>query len=180
MPVLSQKIMDFYQVAQARDFTRNFQFRVTEILDRGTPIVTQDDLVYVTTATLPARTIANISVPYMGLTFNVPGAASYPGSDGYTITFRSDSEQVIRRVFENWSRITFDDLTSTGVYRLFATSRVVLDLLDQGFNTQRQYVLHGVYPASVGEISYDTTGNGDVLTFTATLAYQFWTRGIIL
>ena len=179
MPVQNQKILDFYQVAQERDFTRQFQFRVTSISDRGAPICTKDDLVYVTTANLPARTIANVPLPYMGLSFNIPGAAQYPGSEGYAITFRSDSEQIIRRVFENWSRSTFDDATSTGTYRIFATSRITLDLLDQGFNTIRQYVLHGVWPQNVGEMTFDTTNTGDVVTMQATVAYQFWTRGIV-
>lgn len=175
---LEQRIMNFYQVAQARDFTRSFQFRVHTILDRGAPVVTPDDLVYVTTAALPARAVTNVPVPYMGLSFNLPGAATYPGSEGYAITFRSDQQQVIRRVFENWQRSVFDDQTSTGSYRLFSTSRIVLDLLDQNFNVMRQYVLHGCWPQQVGELTYDTTNTGDVLTFQATLAYQFWTRGI--
>ena len=178
MPITEQKIMNFYQVAQARDFTRNFQFRVNQILDRGAPVVTPEDLLYVTAAQLPAREVNNITVPYMGLTFNVPGAATYPGSGGYTLTFRSDSEQIIRRVFENWQRSIFDDQTSAGTYKIFSTSRVVLDLLNQNFATSRQYVLHGVWPQSVGAMSYALDGDGSVLTFDVTIAYQFWTRGI--
>jgi len=178
MPV-TQTIKDFYSVAQARDFTRNFQFRVTSILDRGAEVLTPDDLVYVTTANLPARAVTNVPVPYMGLSFNVPGAANYPDAGGYAVTFRSDMEQVIRRVFENWQRSIFDDRTSTGAYRIFSTSRITLDLLDQNFNTMRQYILHGAWPQQVGEIAYEISGTGDVVSFTATLAYQFWTRGII-
>lgn len=179
MAVQNQKILDFYQVAQERDFTRQFQFRVTEISDRGSPLVTRDDLVYVTTANLPARTVNNIAVPFMGLQFNVPGAASYPGSDAYNITFRSDSEQIVRRIFENWSRSTFDDASSTGTYRIYSTSRIVLDLLDSSFNTTRQYVLHGCWPQNVGEMTFDTSNNGEIVTFQATICYQFWTRGIV-
>lgn len=175
----TQTIKDFFQVAQARDFTRNFQFRVTSVLDRGAEMLTADDLVYVTSASLPARSITNVTVPYMGLTFNVPGAANYEGSAGWNLTFRSDMEQVIRRVFENWQRGIFDDRTSTGAYRLFSTSRITLDLLDQNFNTMRQYVLHGVWPVTVGEIAYDLTGTGETVDFQATMAYQYWTRGII-
>tara|TARA_R110000751_G_scaffold76468_2_gene154271 strand:+ start:228 stop:767 length:540 start_codon:yes stop_codon:yes gene_type:complete len=178
MPV-TQTIKDFYQVAQTRDFTRNFQFRVTDVLDRGQSILTPDDLVYVTAAELPARAIANKTLPYMGLSFNIPGAASYPGSDGYQITFRSDMEQGIRRIFENWQRSIFDDRTSTGSYRIFSSSRIVLDLLDQNFNTMRQYILHGVWPQNVGNIAYDLTGDGDIVTFQTTIAFQYWTRGII-
>lgn len=180
MPVQNQRLMDFYQVAQQRDFTRQFQFRVTEIRDRGAPIVTQDDLLYVVSGTLPGRAINNVQVPYMGLQFNVPGAVQYPNSAGYNLTFRSDQEQVIRRIFENWQRSTFDDTSSTGAYRMFSSSRMTLDLLDSGFNTLRQYVLHGVYCQQVGEMSFNTTNAGEVVEFQATLAYQFWTRGITM
>ena len=173
-----QTIQDFYQVAQARDFTRNFQFRIASITDRGAELFTPEDLVYAQTGILPAREVNNVTVAYMGMTFNVPGAASYPGSAGYAITFRSDSEQVIRRIWENWQRLTFDDQTSTGTYRIFGTSKLTMNLLNQNMDVMRQYVLHGVWPQAVGEISYDMAGTGDVLTFQGTLAYQYWTRGI--
>ena len=179
MPVKNQKIMDFYQVAQQRDFTRQFQFRVSEIRVGGSPIFTQDDLVYLTTANLPARAINNVAVPYMGLQFNVPGAAQYPNSAGYAITFRSDQQSEIRRKVEDWQRITFDDQSSTGAYRVMSNSRLTMDLLDAGFNTIRQYVLHGVYCQQVGEMTFNTTDAGTVVELPCTLAYQFWTRGIV-
>lgn len=178
MPVQNQRIMDFYQVAQQRDFTRQFQFRVSEIRVNGAPLLTQDDLVYVTTATLPARAINNVQVPYMGLQFNVPGAAQYPNSAGYNVTFRSDQQGNLRRVMEDWQRVTFDDQTSTGAYRMLANSRLTMDLLDSGFNTIRQYVLHGIYCQQVGEMTFNTTDAGTVVELPVTLAYQFWTRGI--
>lgn len=180
MPVQNQRLMDFYQVAQQRDFTRQFQFRVTEIRDRGAPLVTQDDLVYITSANLPGRAVNNTTVPYMGLQFNVPGAVNYPNSAGYQITFRSDSQQIIRRIFEDWQRTTFDDFSSTGAYRMFSTSRITMDLLDAGFNTIRQYVLHGTYCQQVGEMTFNATDAGTVVELPVTIAYQFWTRGIVV
>ena len=177
MPV-TQTIRDFYQVAQARDFTRNFQFRVTSIMDRGNEVLDQDGLLYITAAELPAREISNKTVAFMGLSFNVPGAATYPGSAGYSITFRSDMEQQIRTIMEDWSRAIFDDRTSTGTYRIFANNKLTMDLLDQNYNTIRQYVLHGIWPQSVGALAYDLSGDGDIVTLGVTLCYQYWTRGI--
>ena len=101
MANIQQGIQDFYRVAQDRDFTRDFQFRVLDVSDRGSPVLTQDDLVYATAANLPGREIANIPTPYMGLQFNLPGTASYPDSGGYSLTFRSDSENQIRTIFQN-------------------------------------------------------------------------------
>lgn len=171
-----QDIQSFFQVAQDRDFARDFQFRVFDIANRGASIVNPDDLVYAQTAILPTRTIANQPVPFMGLSFNVPGAAQYDGSPSYAIQFRADGEHVIRTLFEDWSREIFDDKTSTGAYRMFADSTITLHLLNQQHKKQKVYKLIGVYPVTVGELTYDRAGTGAPITFTATIAYQYWER----
>ena len=176
---LQQKIQDFYRVAQERDFTRDFQFRVMDITDRGVSVVTQDDLVYAETGTLPARGVTTTAVPYMGLNFNLPGTAQYTGSEGYAIAFRADGEHILRTVFENWQKAIFDDETSTGQYRLFSNSTITLGLLNQDFNVTRTYELVGCWPVTVGELAYDMKGAGAPITFTATLAYQYWRRKIL-
>ena len=176
MANINQCIQDFYRVAQERDFTRDFQFRVVDIQDRGVSVCTQDDLVYAQTAQLPARAINNQTVPYMGLSFNVPGAATYTGSEGYAIQFRADGEHIIRTIFENCQNDTFDDETSTGTYRLYQNSSITLGLLNQDLDVTRTYQLVGVYPVTVGEIGFDTAGTGAPVNFTATLAYQYWRR----
>jgi hypothetical protein len=178
MPDLKQGIQDFFRVAQERDFTRNHHFRVIDITDRGASVVTQDDLVYCEAATLPSRAVSNIPVPYMGLNFNVPGTATYPGSEGYTLTFRADGDHIIRTIFEDWSLNTFDDQSSSGEYRLFRNSQITLGMLNQAGEVTRQYQLVGVWPVTVGELSFDMKGNGDPISFTATLAYQYWTRNL--
>lgn len=177
MPLENQRILDFYEVAQKRDFTRNFQLRVLDISDRGASVVTQDDLVYAQTAEVPARSIVNVPVPYMALDFNVPGAAKYPGSDAYNITFYADGENIIRSLFETWTQRVFDDETSTGEYRLHNNSIITLAQLDQKFEVQRLYKLYGCYPVQVGALQYSMVGNGEVVNFDATLAFQFWRRG---
>ena len=172
----NQSIQQFFQVAQDRDFARDFQFRVFDISNRGASIVSQNDLVFAQTAILPSRTIANQPVPFMGLSFNVPGAAQYDGSPSYAIQFRADGEHVIRTLFEDWSREVFEDKTSTGAYRMFANSTITLHLLNQQHQEQRIYRLIGVYPVTVGDLSYDRAGTGAPINFTATIAYQYWER----
>ena len=80
MPDVRQTISDFYRVAQERDFSRDFQFRVLNIQnDDGSVAITEDDLVYAKGGSIPGRTINVTDVPYMGLNFKVPGAATYSG-----------------------------------------------------------------------------------------------------
>ncbi len=171
-----QSIQKFYQTAQARDFTRDFQFRVNTITDRGAAVVTDEDLVYCTSASLPGRTISDVALPYMGIDFHLPGAAKYTGSGGWSLSFRADGDNILRSLFERWTQLIFDDATSAGTYRIYDNSTVVLDQLDQDFNIVRQYKLHGVWPLSVGDLGYTLTGNGDLVTLDISLAYQFWRR----
>jgi hypothetical protein len=114
----------------------------------------------------------------MGLQFKVPGAASYPASDAFRLTFYADSENLIRTVFERWSEITFDDATSTGNYKLFENSVVSLAQLNQKLEIINKYNLIGVFPVEVGALTYKTIGSGEAITFSATLAYQYWRKNL--
>lgn len=178
MATLNQGIQDFYRVAQQRDFSRDFQLRVMDITDHGTPQLSQDDLVYVRTAKLPGRSITPAPVPYMGLEFTVPGAAKYPGSAEYALEFYADEELVVRNTIYNWTVRTFSDDTSGGNYGISDASRMTLALLDMQDNVTQTFVLHGVYPVLVGEIQYDMTGDGKAVVLPVTIAYQFWRPGL--
>lgn len=186
MADVNQLIKNFYKVAQDREFARDYNFRVLSItapgaLDAaGQPLTFNEetDLVYVKAATLPERAITNIAVPYMGLNFNLPGNATYPGSEAYTLTFYCDAKSQIRQKFEDWSRYVFDDANSTGYYFTPGPSSVIdLVQLDNQMNKVAQYSLIGVSPRSVGPINYNiATGTGEALEFTATVSYHYFTR----
>jgi hypothetical protein len=181
----NQLITDFYRVAANREFARDFNFRVISINTGGATNAAgdvisfgEDDLVYAKTATLPERAITNVPVPYMGLNFNLPGNATYPGSEGYSLTFYADANSKLRQKFEDWSRYTFDDSNSTGDYLTpKQTSVINLAQLDSKFRTVAQYTLVGVSPRSVGAITYSmAAGTGQTIEFTATMAYHYFTR----
>ena len=109
----SQTIQDFYTQAIAKDFARSNLFRVININfgNASSQVVTENDLVYARTANLPGKQIANLTAPYMGLNFNIPGTVSYPGSEAYVINFYSDEAQALRQKFLQVVSDTFDDAT---------------------------------------------------------------------
>lgn len=167
-------IENFYNTAAANDFARTNLFR---ILNLGGTRFSTDELLYVTTTTFPGRSITNVSVPFMGLTFNVPGTANYPNSGAWNVTFRVPQNLSIRRKFEQWTREVFNDIDSSGDYNIPSpdlTNQVTMVLLDKKGTPIRTYTLFGAYCQSVGEMSLDITSTGDVLTQQATLAYQYW------
>jgi hypothetical protein len=167
-----QTISKFYTVAQSKDFARQYQFRVTQLANTN---FGPDQLIYLETANLPGRTITNTQVPFMGLQFNVPGTATYPGSDGWNVTFRCDQNYNIRAVLENATFNTFDDGTSTGDFNIARNSSIItLELLGKKMDVLRSYNLYGAYVVSVGDMSYSLADAGTVQTVPATLAYQYW------
>lgn len=170
---MAQTIQDFFRVAQQRGFSRDFMMRVTSI---GEDTFNEDDFVYITTKNLPDRQITNQAAPFMGLPFNVPGTVTYPGSEGWNVTFRNDLKGVVRKKLEDWQiNKVFDDQTSTGDLSVRGTDKLIqLDLIDDKQNVLNTYKLYGVYVKNLGTIDYDLAGAGGLTTFTAILTYHYW------
>ena len=169
---MAQNISDFYRSVQQKDFARQFQFRLVQLANTN---FGEDTLIYVETATLPGRSITNVQVPFMGLQFNIPGTATYPGSESYAVTFRCDQDYNIRAALENATFNTFDDGTSTGDFNIARNSSVItMNLLNKSGSTVRQYTLYGAYVVSVGDLSYNLGDRGTIQTVPTTLAYQYW------
>ena len=180
MPEIKQTITDFYRVAQERDFSRDFHFRVLSI-DAGDSAgvsFDEDDLVYVRSASLPGRTIQNKQAQYMGMNFNIPGSVTYPGSEGWALEFYSDQAARLRAIFESWSFDIFDDASSTGNYNTPSQNSVInLLQLDAQLEGVAEYKLYGCYLTDLGEVGYTpSAGSGEPMTFNATMAYQYWRR----
>lgn len=170
----TQGIENFYDAAITNDFARNNLFRVVAL---GGTRLSINELMYVTSTTLPGRSITNIPVPFMGLSFNVPGTATYPNSQGWQVTFRVPQNLSIRRKFEDWTKQVFDDANSTGAYNIpskDASNQVILALLDKQGNPLRTYTLFGAYCQTVGDLTLNITTAGEVLEQQITLAYQYW------
>jgi hypothetical protein len=177
MAKLEQDITNFYRVAQERDFSRDFQFRVLSINPGGSSAVsfTEDDLVYVKGGQIPTRNIVQHEVPFMGLQFRLPGAAQYSGD--FQANFYCDVNSRIRQLMEEWSFQTFDDSTSMGDYFMpRESSYVELCQLDSQFEVTSIYKLIGCFPTTVGDIQYDIGGTGNAVEFTVNLSYHFWRR----
>lgn len=113
----------------------------------------------------------------MGLNFNLPGLATYPNSENYEIQFYAAANSALRRKFESWSRDIFDDADSTGNY-LSPASDSTIDLiqLNNNFEMVNQYQLVGVSIRNLGPLAYTMAeGAGQVMTFSVSLAYHYWT-----
>ena len=177
MPV-NQTIQNFYRAAADRDFSRDFLFRVTQMQLQGVPALGENDLVYVKTASHPGRNITNVPVPYMGLQLNIPGAATYPGSDAYALNFYLDADSELRNYFEGASRSVFDDLNSTGEYGTPDDDFFIqLAQLDKELEPVAQYKLVGASIRNIDNIAYNISdGTGATVEVNSTVSYHYYTK----
>jgi len=178
MAAVNQNIQNFYRVAADRDFSRDFLFKVTNMNLPGAGSMDESQLVYAKTANLPGRNISNVAVPYMGLNFNVPGSATYSGSEGYSITFYLDAASNLRTYFETASRALFDDATSTGGYGTpDDTYFIELTQLNKDLSPVNGgvYKLIGASIRGINDIGYSmAAGTGQTVEITATIAYHYY------
>lgn len=179
--ITDQLITNFYTEAINKDFSRDINFRVTQItpdpaLNLGSNFILESDLVYAKSAKLPARNITNQEAKYMGLTFNLPGVVEYPESANYSLEFYCDVNSELRNKFERWTRVTFNDENSTGNYTVPTRSAIIqLAQLDSQLNIVQEYKLVGVSVRQVGNIDYTMAeGTGAVMSFNATFAYHYY------
>jgi hypothetical protein len=171
----TQTIRNFYDKAAIADFARDYLFRVM-MIRTGTMFLGEDELVYVKSATLPGRDIENLTTQYMGMTFNLPGIATYPNSEAFTLSFYCDSNSILRERLIAETRAVFNDATSTGTYNTpDRNSFIELVQLDKKLNPVLQYTLYGASIRSVGEMDFDIAeGTGTIKSFDATFAYHFF------
>lgn len=181
MASINQNIQSFYAQAAQKDFSRDFLFRVVRMQGVGLPDLQDEDLVYAKTAKLPGRTIENVNASYMGLKFNVPGAATYDSSEAYDIDFYLDAtQQNLRTKFEVASREIYNDGASTGSYQIPGVSNlIVLTQLNKDLtSTGVYYNLVGAQLRKIDAIEYKMAeGKGDIMSVKTTMSYHYYVIG---
>ena len=168
-------IANFYDTASRLDFARTNLFRVIQLGN-----LAPDNLIYLESTIMPGKDINNVVVPFMGLSFNVPGNVSYPGSESWQVKFRMDSIYNLRNLLEISSLQIFDDATSSGNYQIpnaSSANKIILALLDKQGGVVKFMTLFGSWLKTIGNVNVTVASKGEIVEQEATIAYQFWRDG---
>ena len=179
-------IQTFYNIAQQKQFSRDFFMRVKQITIAGLQLNGENELVFAKTAALPGRAIQNKVVPYSGQTFNLNGAATYTGSEAYAIEFYMDQQLDLRTKLEHASRRLFNNEDTSGQMCMPGNdSFMILDVLGipcgtgnqggSGMKVIKTIKFIGVSIRDVGAVSYAiAAGTGEVLSLPTTFSYHWY------
>lgn len=173
-----QGIADFYAFAIKHDFARQHQFRIVDWKSYGENVLPEEGYsLYLETAQLPARETINVTVNYIGMTYNVPGMATYSGAS-YPVTFKCDKDFVLRKAFEDMSLLNYNDQDTTGNFIAPGDdSYLTIGLLNKDMVIIKYYTLMGVSLINPGSITYNLGDTGSIVKMDVTLSYHFWLQG---
>ena len=200
---IGYNIKDFYNAATTYGLARNNAFRIKDITGPAGSLINSDTnqlLIFAKDSTIPSRQISTGKVNYKAFTFVVPLEAQYPENASWKVTFYSDSQYALRQLMEKWSVGTYNEHNNTSLFDWTACN-IQIDLIDY-YNSKthansssepssepsdmqrffvpsgdmpvrRTYTLVGCFPTNIGQISYDNTSTGSIVTMDVILAFQY-------
>lgn len=124
---------------------------------------------------LPASTIGEISVPYMGRTIKAPGDRSY---EDWTLTVLNQENMELRKRFEEWNALFNGHLSNVaedgGLWASVRGYTAIVEQLNRAGNPVRIYELQAVFPREVSsvDVAYDQVDT--ISEFTVTFAYSYF------
>jgi hypothetical protein len=148
-----------------------------------------DDLMLIKAAQLPASTITEIPVPFRGRTLKIAGDRTF---DPWTITIINDTDFKWRIFFERWMNAITKISDGSGETRIDNEGYMqdmVVSQLTRGpigpLNTRgaenttdievlRSYKLYGAFPTNLSTIDLSYNNENEIEEFTVDLQVQWW------
>jgi hypothetical protein len=145
-----------------------------EITIPSSPVAVSTVPFFAKGAQLPASTLGEIGVPYLGRVTKIPGDRTY---EDWTVTILNTESMDLRKAFEEWNaKINLHEQNrSDGAQRQywFAPEILVKQLKRDGAVT-RTYKLKHAFPKEVGAVDLAFDNNDTVSEFTVTFAYTYF------
>lgn len=126
-------------------------------------------------STLPASTIGEIAVPYMGRTIKAPGDRSY---EDWSVTVINTENMDLRKQFEDWNRQFNDHLNNVssgaGLWSAVRTYKAQVEQLNRAGGVVRTYDFNAIFPKEVSSVDVAFDQVDTVSEFTVTFAYSYF------
>ena len=125
----------------------------------------------VTASSLPALSLAEITVPFRGRSIYIAGDREF--GDAWTTTFYNDTDFMIRNAMERWSNGINDLADNTGVVApADYQTDLTVEHLDRDDTILKSYIFRSAWPTSISAIELTNAAAADIETFDVTWRYQ--------
>ena len=121
---------------------------------------------------MPASTIAPITVPFRGRQLQIAGDRTF---DPWSVTVINDTDFNVRNSFEQWMNGINQHKQNTGLTQPSSyMADMIVEQLDKDGTTKKTYNIRGVFPTNLGaiELSYDS--ENAIEEFEVEMQIQYW------
>lgn len=126
---------------------------------------------------VPSTNIGIVEVPYMGRMVKIPGDKVW---DDWTCTILLDNDLKGRKVFETWHEMLLGFRSNVAQPQMvnpnnaFASAEVVLLDRADGVLAGGNYLVEGIFPQQVSEVTLGYDQNDQIMEQTVTFAINGW------
>jgi hypothetical protein len=154
--------------------TRANRFKVIPQWPSDVSVSNKDSSFKIVSASLPATTINNISVPYRGRQISFPGDRMY---STWTVGVYDDNNtDNLWRGFQKWAELMDGHYTHTVYKNNYSYSELqttwTIKQLDLNGDTLKTIILYKCWPSVVGEINLNMAEVG-IVGFSTTLTFDY-------
>jgi len=124
-------------------------------------------------ASIPASTMSEVTVPYFGRTLYYQGNREY---DPWSVTIVNDEDFLVRNALEEWHaaiNLPGQNITTVGANASNYKSQAEVIQYSKDGSILRKYKFNGMWPQSIDEITLDWDTN-DIQEFGVTFRYDWW------
>lgn len=121
---------------------------------------------------MPASTIAPITVPFRGRQLQIAGDRTF---DPWSVTVINDTDFNVRNSFEQWMNGINQHKQNTGLTQPSSyMADMIVEQLDKDGTVEKTYNIRGVFPTNLGaiELSYDS--ENAIEEFEVEMQIQYW------
>ena len=121
---------------------------------------------------MPASTIAPITVPFRGRQLQIAGDRTF---DPWSVTVINDTDFNVRNSFEQWMNGINKHKQNTGLTQPSSyMADMIVEQLDKDGTVEKTYNIRGVFPTNLGaiELSYDS--ENAIEEFEVEMQIQYW------
>lgn len=165
--------IDAFKAKLATGGARSNLFRVILPFPAGTAGNTELASFMIKSASLPASTVAEITVPFRGRQIKVAGDRTFAD---WSVTVINDNDFGIRDAFERWMNVINGHISNVGTMSMAAYQvDATVEQLNRAGEVVKTYKMVGIFPTELGDIQVSYDNNDQIEEFTTNFAVNNWT-----
>jgi|GEM_PF-7133960 len=160
-------LQEFYENLRRKGRLLNHLFQIS-VTKSGM----EDLQLYGQSTNIPSRIVNMTQIAFLGQEFDIP--TTLDEGRTWRVELASDKNNDLYNAMLNWQAEYASLINSGGGYKGISPETGYIELLNHAITgVVDGFSLAGVFPKEIGELSLDSTGGGELATFSVDFVFQY-------